>query len=44
MITRRGVVWGTALTLAGSALPRPSWAAAAPLRVGSVTRLSLLGA
>lgn len=36
MITRRGVLWGTSLTLVGSALPRLSLAAAAPLRVGSV--------
>ncbi len=36
MITRRGVLWGTALTVAGSALPRIGRAAAAPLRVASV--------
>jgi NitT/TauT family transport system substrate-binding protein len=36
MITRRSVLWGTALTVAGSTLPRLGHAAAAPLRVASV--------
>jgi NitT/TauT family transport system substrate-binding protein len=36
MITRRSVLWGTALTVAGSTLPRISLAASAPLRVASV--------
>lgn len=36
MITRRSVLWGTASMLAGSALPRLSWAAPVPLRIGAV--------
>jgi NitT/TauT family transport system substrate-binding protein len=36
MITRRDVLWGTALTVAGSSLPRLARATPAPLRVASV--------